>query len=49
MTRDVLGNGTSDPDMHREVLGISTIPSRAMIDVIGLAEGKEMAHKALLS
>ena len=45
--RDVLLNGTSDPDIRREVLGTTNILQTPVNDVIALVENKEMARNAL--
>ena len=47
--RDVLLNGISDPDIHREVLETKNVLHSPVKDVIALVENKEMARTALPS
>lgn len=49
MSRDVLLNGIADPDIRREVLGITEILKKPVNDVISLVESKEKARNALPS
>lgn len=44
MSRDVLLNGIADPDIRREVLGITGITAKPVNDVISLVESKEKAR-----
>ena len=45
--RDVLLNGLSDPDIHKDVLGTKDVLTRPINDVIAFVETKEMARNAL--
>ena len=47
--RDVLLNGIADPDIRRDILGITDIITKPVNDVIALVENKEMARNALPS
>lgn len=49
MSRDVLLNGITDPDIRREVLGTKDIIQTPVNDVISLVENKEKARNALPS
>lgn len=49
MSRDVLLNGTADPDIRREILGTKNITQSPVNEVISLVESKEKARNALPS